>query len=126
MDEVFNGCIILKEAPLFDTSQCTDIDYAFYNCSNLYYLPAYDFSSVTTATNAFGAAILRWSDVYGIVVSHSYNNCKLSREAIVNIFNNLGTASGSKTITVTNNPGSGDLTATDIAIATGKGWTVVS
>jgi len=126
MDEVFNGCIILKEAPLFDTSQCTDIDYAFYNCSNLYYLPAYDFSSVTTATNAFGAAILRWSDVYGIVVSHSYNNCKLSREAIVNIFNNLGTASGSQTITVTNNPGSGDLTATDIAIATGKGWTVVS
>ncbi len=126
MDEMFNGCLILKEAPLFDTSQCTDIDYAFNNCSSLSYLPAYDFSSVTTAVSPFTCIQLRWSDVYGIVVSHSYNNCKLSREAIVNIFNNLGTASGSQTITMTNNPGSGDLTPTDIAIATGKGWTVVS
>lgn len=126
MDEIFHGCTILKEAPLFDTSQCTDIDYAFHNCSSLFYLPAYDFSSVTTTVNAFTCIQLRWSDVYGIVVSHSYNNCKLSREAIVNIFNNLGTATGSPTITMTNNPGSGDLTPTDIAIATGKGWTVVS
>ena len=127
MDEMFNGCTILKEAPLFDTSQCTDIDYAFYNCRNLPSLPAYDFSSVTTAVNAFfNCYYLRWSDVYGIVVAHSYNNCELSREAIVNVFNNLGTASGSQTITVTNNPGATELTPTDIAIATGKGWTVVS
>ncbi len=127
MDDMFNGCTILKEAPLFDTSQCTDIDGAFRSNSALPYIPAYDFSSVTTAVNTFlSCNSLRWSDVYGIVVSHSYNNCKLSREAIVNIFNNLGTASGSQTITMTNNPGSGDLTPTDIAIATGKGWTVVS
>lgn len=127
MDEMFNGCTILKEAPLFDTSQCTDIDYAFYNCRNLPSLPAYDFSSVTTAVDTFfNCYYLRWSDVYGIVVAHSYNNCELSREAIVNVFNNLGTASGSQTITVTNNPGATELTPTDIAIATGKGWTVVS
>jgi len=124
---LFNGCSILKEAPFFDTSVCTNISSAFLNCYNLPTLPAYDFSSVTTATNSFKNCFsLRWSDVYDIVVSHTYQYCKLSREAIVNIFNNLGTASGSQTITVSNNPGSGDLTATDIAIATGKGWTVAS
>jgi hypothetical protein len=126
MDEMFNACGILKEAPLFDTSQCTDIDYAFNNCYSIPSLPAYDFSSVTTAISAFKAANLRWSDVYGLVVTHSYDGCKLSREAIVHIFNNLGTATGSPTITITNNPGSGDLTATDIAIATSKGWVVAS
>jgi len=124
---LFDGCVVLKEVPFFDTSVCTNINSAFLNCYGLPTLPAYDFSSVTTATNSFrNCSSLRWSDVYGLVISHTYDNCKLSREAIVNIFNNLGTASGSQTITVTNNTGSGDLTATDIAIATGKGWTVAS
>jgi hypothetical protein len=125
---LFNGCYNLDGVSLFDTSQCTNINSAFNGCYNISYLPAFNFSGVTaTTTNSFrNCTSLRWSDVYGLVVAHSYTGCKLSREAIVNIFNNLGTASGSQTITLTQNPGSGDLTPTDIAIATGKGWTVVS
>jgi hypothetical protein len=123
----FNSCYNLDGVSLFDTSQCTNIGYAFNGCYNISYLPAFNFSGVTTTgTNSFrNCTSLRWSDVYGLVVTHTYQNCKLSREAIVNVFNNLGTASGSQTITLTQNPGSGDLTPTDIAIATGKGWTVL-
>jgi hypothetical protein len=51
---------------------------------------------------------------------------KLARKAISNIFTALGTASGAQTVTVTGNHGVPDLTAGDLAIATGKGWTVVT
>ena len=33
---------------------------------------------------------------------------------------------GSSTITVTDNPGTGDLTAANLLIATNKGWTVTT
>jgi hypothetical protein len=39
-------------------------------------------------------------------------------------FNDLGTPGTTRTITVTRNPGSADLTAADILIATNKNWTV--
>jgi hypothetical protein len=43
----------------------------------------------------------------------------------VDLFNDLATVV-SKTITITGNPGVADLTAGDLAIATGKGWTVTT
>jgi hypothetical protein len=59
--------------------------------------------------------------------SVNYTECKLSRNAIVNIFNYLSrVTSGSQTVTVTRNPGTSELTGADIAIANGKGWNVVT
>ena len=66
---------------------------------------------------------LNLSNIFGLTKSHSYNTNKLSRLALINIFNNLGNAT-SQTIDVRYNPGTADLTPEDIAIATSKGWTV--
>lgn len=53
------------------------------------------------------------------------SNQDFTREQILKIFNQLGDGSG-ETITITNNPESGLITAADEAIAYGKNWTVVN
>jgi hypothetical protein len=53
----------------------------------------------------------------------SFQNCQLSRDAIVEIFNNLAVVV-SATITITGNWGVTALSAADLLIATDKGWTV--
>lgn len=55
-----------------------------------------------------------------INISHTW----LDRAALVSVFNQLPTLSG-KQINITGCAGVADLTETDLAIATGKGWTVV-
>lgn len=50
---------------------------------------------------------------------------KMDRAALVRLFNSMPTVSDSQEIDITGAIGAGDLTAEDIAIATGKGWTVV-
>lgn len=56
-------------------------------------------------------------------LSVKYTN--MSRTALVRLFNSMPTVSDSQEIDITGATGAGDLTAEDIAIATGKGWTVV-
>ena len=116
----------LETLPEFDASEVEDIRAMTYFAVSLYELPAYNFSAVTLsdATSFAYGYNLRKSNVYGLTRTHSYQRCQLSREEIVNIFNNLGTASGAQTITVSLNPGSSSVSAGEIAIATGKGWTV--
>ena len=127
MFSTFQNTYLIEEVPTMDVSNLTDLRTSFSNSKSISVLPNWDLSSVTSSNaNTFqGMSSLRESNVYGLTKTHSYRYCQLDRDAIVNIFNNLGTAS-SQTITISNNPGSGDLTPTDIAIATGKGWTVVS
>jgi hypothetical protein len=61
----------------------------------------------------------------GIRFALSYNGCKLSRAALVDIFTGLGTADGgSQNIDVRNNYGTASLTAADKLIAEDKDWTV--
>lgn len=48
----------------------------------------------------------------------------LDRAALVNLFNSLPTVSASQVCTITGATGASDLTASDIAIVTGKGWTL--
>jgi hypothetical protein len=54
-----------------------------------------------------------------------FANCQLSRDAIVEIFNNLATVTPPQTITITGNWGVTALSAADLLIATSKGWTVI-
>jgi hypothetical protein len=63
------------------------------------------------------------SDERGFSETVNLQYCPLNRDAMVNIFNHLVTTSG-KTITLTNNSYTSDLSAADIQIATDKGWTV--
>ena len=102
--DMFRGCSSLQSVPLFDTSSGTNFSNMFYGCS-----------------------VLHAGALSGTRYTISYGNCKLDRAAIVAVFNALGTAvPPAQTITVTGNPGVPYLTPDDIAIATGKGWTVAT
>ena len=99
---MFRYCSALRKGPTLtlsaiesDTNQNTLFD----NCINL------------TEAKAIGS-------VYNI----TFYNCFLQRDAIVEIFNGLGNAS--KNINIQLNPGLADLTDSDRAIATNKGWTI--
>ena len=48
---LFQGCTALKEVPLFDTSNVTDMDYMFSQCKSLKKVPAYNTSNVTNMSN---------------------------------------------------------------------------
>ena len=151
---LFESCFILDDFPtLNNTGNVTSTYHMFYNCkgletappisgtlsvcrgmfvnaANLKSVPAYNLSGVTSWPNGYqfcqNASNLRESLVTGIQTRHTYQNCSMKQDAIVTVFNNLGTANGSQTIYVDKNPGSADLTASDLLIATNKGWTVVS
>ena len=124
---MFAGCTALQSIPLLDTSSGTSFNNMFNNCPFLQSIPLLNTSSGTSFTSMFaGCVSLAKATLSGTTRSISYSTCKLSRSAIVDIFNNLGTASGTQTINVSNNWGSALLTAGDIAIATSKGWTVTT
>jgi hypothetical protein len=98
---------------------------AFRNCYSLQIVDAIDASLTTNMTQTFeNNYSLSWLRLVGITVSFSIAECNFSREGLVQVFNDLGTASA--TITVSSNPGTGDLTADDLLIATNKGWTVTT
>ena len=59
----------------------------------------------------------------GVGQTLTFANQDLGQAEIVDIFNGLGTVVG-KTITISTNPGYSLLSGADLAIATGKGWTV--
>jgi surface protein len=123
---IVNGCGALLEIPLWDTTKVTTFNLAFNNCLSLRRLPALNVSASTVFTNFLGNNVsIGKSEIYGARYGNSYTNMALSQVEIVNIFTNLGTAVGAQTINVSTNPGRAALTAGEIAIATGKGWTVL-
>ena len=82
-------------------------------------------TAITSLSNAFYQAYcLQTLESSNIVVSFDLSDCNFSTQGLIDIFNDLATATA--TITVTNNPGTSALTPTDIAIATAKGWTVTT
>ena len=122
----FDSCLSLEEAPNWNLQNATNVTNMFNGCINLRKVPAYNLSTINTASASMfdGCRSLSKSSVTGMRYTHSYNNCKLSRTELVTIFNNLGTAVGTQTITITGNYGASTLTAGERAIATGKGWTI--
>lgn len=122
---MFNGCAMLQFVPAFNTVKVTTFANAFNNCLALRALPALNFSTATTFTTFLGNNVsIGRSNAFGARFAHSYTNMALSQAEIVNIFTNLGTASGAQAITVTSNPGYATLTAAERLIATNKGWTI--
>ena len=121
-------CSSLFYVPAYNTPALTDFSFAFYRCGSLKILPALNVSLVTSGK--FVNCILSCNSLTAAPFSGArfaidFSGCRLDRQAIIDIFNGLGTASGSQTVTIgTSNHGWQDLTAADKAIATGKGWTV--
>ena len=126
ISSMFNGCVQLQAIPALNTSKVLNFANCFSGCLALREVPALNMSAGTSFTTFLNNNVsIGRSAAFGARFAHSYTNMALSRPEIVNIFTNLGTASGSQAITVSLNPGRAALTAGEIAIATGKGWTVV-
>jgi hypothetical protein len=97
----------------------------FTSCQSLNSIPALSTAAITTDFTTFVTAsnsLNRCQMVFQRTVS--FQNCQLSRDAIVEIFNNLAVVV-SATITITGNWGVTALSAADLLIATSKGWVVV-
>ncbi len=123
---MFSGCISLREVPTLTSTSLRTITSIFTNCDSL---EKVSFSTLTgvnvnTTTPFNSCPSLTACNMTGLHYSISFSQCKLSRNAIVNIFSGLGTASGAAAITVSNNFGFADLTTGDKNIASGKGWIV--
>jgi surface protein len=124
MSNAFSGCSNLQTVPLFNTQNVTTMSNAFSGCNSLTSVPALNTTAVTSSTN-FGAMFSFCNNLARIEAkdfrfTFSVANCKLSADALDEIYTNLPTVTG-QTITVTGNWG----TATDDpTIATAKGWTV--
>lgn len=122
---MLNGAQAIMYLPAFNTANVTTVSSTFNNCLNLRELPALSLPVCTVFTSWLGSnSTLSKSGVLNATRGHSYIGMSLSQANIVTIFNNLGTASGAQTITVSNNPGYAGLTAAERLIATNKGWTI--
>ena len=125
ISQMFYSSDKLKQAYLVNTSSVTSLVNTFRGCAQLRTVHLGDMSSCTSMTNAFttnnSLATLRSSN---LGVSFTVAGCHFSRAGLVQIFNDLPIATA--TVTVSTNPGTPDLTAADLLIATNKGWTVTT
>jgi surface protein len=127
MSSMFQACFSLQSVPLFNTANVTNMSVMFSSCVSLNSILALSTASITTDFGANFAnpanSLNRCQMVFARTVS--FQNCQLSRDAIVEIFNNLATVTPPQTITITGNWGVTALSAADLLIATSKGWVVI-
>ena len=118
MLETFNYCSQLKTLPLMDLTQCTR--FSVTGCSSLESIPAYDLSNITSINIS---NLYRLAEFHATGMKVSFNissSTNFTREALVEILNNLATVTTAQTLTMgaTN---LAKLTDEDKAIATNKG-----
>jgi len=98
----------IQSVPLLDTSKATNMSTMFQNCQSLNSIPALSTAAITSDFTSFANnanSLNRCQMVFQRTVS--FLNCQLSRDAIVEIFNNLATVTTAQTITITGNWGLG-------------------
>ena len=97
----------------------------FYDCPNLTSVPAMDTSNVTDMGSMFQyCSNIETIHMHGMKVSFNISaSTKFTRDALVEILNNLATVTTSPTLTM-GSTNLAKLTDADKAIATGKGWTL--
>ena len=121
MSEAFNYCNQLKTLPLMDLTQCTR--FSIIGCNGLESIPAYDLSNITSI-NLSSLYKLKEFHATGMKVSFDISfSTNFTKEALVEILNNLATVTTTQTLTMgaTN---LAKLTDEDKLIATNKGWTL--
>ena len=122
---LFSNCTNLYKIGTITSTAVTNLTSVFGGCVSLRTITLTDLTNVTTTTGAFSNCFsLENLRVPNIVATFTLIDCALERAALVQVFNDLGTPGTTRTITVTRNPGSADLTAADILIATNKNWIV--
>lgn len=124
LDSVLWGCYSLESVTV--KGQPGYCGGAFFECGSLRSVVFDDCSSVYGTTNMFDACFrLSSLRVPNLAYSVDLTNCSLSRDALVQVFEDLGTVTG-ETLTVTGNWGVVDLTSPDLQIASDKGWLVAT
>ena len=122
--QMFSDCSLLTSVDNIDTSNTTLMNAMFRNCSSLVSIRNLDAISATNLNNlAQQCTLLADCYIVNIGVNISFNNSpNLTRDSILFMFENLkpGT-SGTFTLHTT---AKARLSAADLLIATGKGWTV--
>lgn len=126
MNYVFQYCSNLINIPLFDTSMVEYMNYAFQYCTALKVVPALILNNnLKSAYDPFKNCN-NLEEIHIIGLSFDFKisySTKFTREALVEILNNLATVTTTKTLTMgaTN---LAKLTDEDKLIATNKGWTL--
>ena len=131
--QLFYNNYKLKSTPAgLITSNVTNASQLFNGATTLEKIENLDLSSVSSSSNMSStfssmASLRKVSGFTGPSYTHTWVSTPLEPDSIRNIFNGLPTVVG-QTITLTNTSGilSGGVTAGDIAVATGKGWTVTT
>lgn len=127
MNGMFNYCLRLTSVPNLDTKAVTDMSYMFATCKNLTVIPELDASSCEQFDRIFyECPNLTEIHMRGMRASFDISpSTKFTRDALVEILNNLGTPrySWSKTLTM-GSTNLAKLTDDDKLIATSKGWTL--
>ena len=101
-----------------------NISYAYSGCTSLRTVELYGLGNVVSAVGIFGVCnALTRVILEGLRIGFSIANNNLTAQALNDLFDSLGTASGSQTIIVTGNPGEATC---DTTIATAKGFTVIT
>lgn len=125
MSSMFNTCPKLTSVPLFDTRKVTTMSAMFMACSAIKNIPAFDASNVTDMYYIFrNCSNLEEIHMTGMKVAFDISySTKFTREALVEILNNLATVDTTRTLTM-GSTNLAKLTEEDKAIATNKGWTL--
>ena len=123
MHNMFSSCSRLTSIPMLDTSKVTNMRNMFNYCSKLTSVPAMNTSNVTDMGSMFNhCSNIETIHMHGMKVSFNISaSTKFTRDALVEILNNLATVTTSPTLTM-GSTNLAKLTDADKAIATGKGW----
>ena len=123
MSSMFFGCPNLTTIPLMDTTKVVNMDEMFSGCPNLKVVPALVCSDKTSLTNMFyGCYNLEEIHMTGMARTFWVDDCtKLTREALVELLNNLGTPRSTRSLYL-GRENLDKLTEEDKAIATSKNW----
>lgn len=148
---MFYQCSALEKIPFLDFSNATNLQQIFESaqsitsvdftpptgsCSyfkmfddseSLKSFPDMNLANATSLSDMFSdtESLFDVSGLTNIAKTISFFNSNLGRQDIVNMFNNLSTVV-SETVNVAGCRGVSELSATDIEIATNKGWTVTT
>lgn len=127
---LFNGCYSLVSVPPLDTSNCSAFGSMFSYCEVLSSIPPINMSKASSFTSMFAycyalvdLSIVGTINKTGLDISYS---TLLSHDSLMSIINALADKTGvSGTFKVTlGSTNLAKLTADEIAIAEGKGWTL--
>jgi len=124
---VFQNCFNLQKiGTITANGSAPNITSMFQNCYSLQEIVFANAANVTVTTTAFANCFaLRRLVLPNITVAVSITSACLQRTALVELFTSLGSPLTTQTLTITGNPGTPDLTAADLLIATSKNWTVI-